>query len=354
MKRLLSFVLSFALVFSFVPSAFAASNEANEAAQSLYELGLFNGTGTDANGNPIFDLDRAPTRHEAVTMLVRLLGKGEEAESGTWNTPFTDVADWAKPYVGYAYTNGLTAGTSATTYSGNSTVTASEYLTFVLRALGYSSGTDFQWDKAWELSDSLGITDGQYDADTTVFTRGDVAIISYRALNTTLKGTSIVLGDTLPQEQPNISGDKEEPSLTTEQEKNGDPTDFELLTLTNYMLDASGALRDVNDAIYEAKLKDIEGNATRACHRTLDAFYGLKRSLTFFDYAISWCGDYSSLGSTKVWLESGKEALDNCITTIESTSGTITEVNYDIILPRIENAKNVAVERLLKATEVLP
>ena len=42
---------------------------------------------------------------------------------------FTDVADWAKPYVGYAYTNDLTAGTSATTYSGNNTVTASEYLT---------------------------------------------------------------------------------------------------------------------------------------------------------------------------------------------------------------------------------
>lgn len=185
MKRILSFVLSLALVFSLIPSAFAASNEANEAAQSLYELGLFNGTGTDANGNPIFDLDRAPTRHEAVTMLVRLLGKGEEAESGTWNTPFTDVADWAKPYVGYAYTNGLTAGTSATTYSGNNTVTASEYLTFVLRALGYSSGTDFQWDRAWELSDSLGITNGQYNADTTAFTRGDVAIISYRALHAT-------------------------------------------------------------------------------------------------------------------------------------------------------------------------
>lgn len=212
MKRILSFVLSLVLVLSLIPSTFAASNEANEAAQSLYELGLFNGTGTDANGNPIFDLDRAPTRHEAVTMLVRLLGKGEEAESGTWNTPFTDVADWAKPYVGYAYTNGLTAGTSATTYSGNNTVTASEYLTFVLRALGYSSGTDFQWDRAWELSDSLGITNGQYNAGTTSFTRGDVAIISENALHTQYKndtktlmdvlvvGGSVDVGNVLPQQ----------------------------------------------------------------------------------------------------------------------------------------------------------
>ncbi|MBE6935640.1 MAG: hypothetical protein E7458_03970, partial [Ruminococcaceae bacterium] len=32
-----------------------------------------------------------------------------EAETETWNTPFTDVDEWAKPYVGYAYANGLTA-----------------------------------------------------------------------------------------------------------------------------------------------------------------------------------------------------------------------------------------------------
>ena len=196
-KRLLSVILSLCLTCSIVPPAFATSSEANEAAQALYELGLFSGTETDPNGNPVFDLDRAPTRNEAVTMLVRLLGKGEEAANGMWSTPFIDVADWAKPYVGYAYTNGLTSGTSATTYGGDHAVTASEYLTFVLRALGYSSATDFQWDRAWELSDRLGITHGQYHADTTNFTRGDVAIISYEALHTALNGTSITLFATL-------------------------------------------------------------------------------------------------------------------------------------------------------------
>ena len=93
---------------------FAAKSEAQEAAQTLHDLGLFKGTGTDVSGNPIFDLNRAPTRAEAVTMLVRLLGKEDEALAGDWNTPFTDVADWAKPYVGYAYANGLTAGVSQT------------------------------------------------------------------------------------------------------------------------------------------------------------------------------------------------------------------------------------------------
>lgn len=183
MKRIISILLSFSLAISLAIPAFAVDDEATQAAQALYELGLFSGTGTDVNGNPNFDLDRTPTRHEAVTMLVRLLGKEAEAKNGTWDMPFTDVAEWAKPYIGYAHHNGLASGTSATTFGGNDPVTASQYLTLVLRALGYESGVDFQWNKAWELSDQIGLTNGEYNASTTTFTRGDVAIISHRSLS---------------------------------------------------------------------------------------------------------------------------------------------------------------------------
>ncbi len=194
MKRLLSLLLSFVIVFPLVPYSLAANDEAMQAAYALHELGLFNGTGTDASGKPFFDLDRAPTRNEAVTTLVSLLGKEDEAQNGSWDIPFTDFTDytkWAKPYVGYAYANGLTSGTSATTYSGNDFVSAVQYLTFVLRALGYVDGTDFEWDKPWELSDKIGLTDGQYNADTKSFTRGDVAIVSNNALATNAKGQNI-------------------------------------------------------------------------------------------------------------------------------------------------------------------
>ncbi len=197
-KRILDCILVLVLAISLVPAAFAASDEANTAAKALYDLGLFQGVGKDANGNPNFDLDRTPSRNEAVTMLVRLLGKEQEAKDGTWNIPFTDVADWAELYVGYAYTNGLTAGTSTTTYSGNDPVTASQYLTFVLRALGYTSGTDFEWNAAWELSDKIGLTDGRYNASTTNFTRGDVAIISNNALGVKYKDKNITLKEGLP------------------------------------------------------------------------------------------------------------------------------------------------------------
>ena len=192
MKKLLALSLSVLLALSLLPSAAAADSETAEAAGQLYSLGLFNGTGTNADGTPDFDLDRAPTRQEAVTMLVRLLGKESQAEQGAWSTPFSDVADWAAPYVGYAYANGLTAGTSASTYSGDDPVTASQYLTFVLRALGYTSGADFQWDRAWELTDRLGITDGRY-TDDVPFTRGGAALVSFHALQAVCKGTEETL-----------------------------------------------------------------------------------------------------------------------------------------------------------------
>jgi len=178
------------------PAAFRAdaSDGALEAARELYDLGLFRGVGTDGNGEPLFELDRVPTRNEAVTMLIRLLGKEQEAKAALYPAPFTDVAEWATPYVGCAYAHGLTLGRTGTQYGGADPTTATEYLTFVLRALGYDSSSDFAWDSAWELSDRIGLTHGEYDG-TTEFTRGDVALISRNALTLPLKGTTATLGD---------------------------------------------------------------------------------------------------------------------------------------------------------------
>ncbi len=199
-KRIMTCLLIAAMLVSFVPTAYAVSTEAYNAAGVLNNIGLFKGTGTKADGSTEFDLGRAPARDEAVTMLVRLLGKETEAKNGTWNMPFTDVVEWAKPYVGYAYANGLTSGTSATTFGGSQTVTATQYLTFVLRALGYDSSVDFAWDKAWELSDKIGMTDGEYKAGGT-FLRGDVAIVSRNALDVKQKDKSETLAEKLIKEK---------------------------------------------------------------------------------------------------------------------------------------------------------
>ena len=134
MKKLLCPLFALLIVLSLSTAAFAANYSAEESANALYELGLFQGTGETANGKPIYSLDAAPTRAQAVTMLVRLLGKEAEAKAGTWTLPFSDLADWARPYVGYAYANGLTNGLSAERFGSDDKVTANQYLTFILRA----------------------------------------------------------------------------------------------------------------------------------------------------------------------------------------------------------------------------
>lgn len=192
MKKLLCPLFALLIVLSLSTAAFAADYSAEESANALYELGLFQGTGETANGKPIYSLDAAPTRAQAVTMLVRLLGKEAEAKAGTWTVPFSDLADWARPYVGYAYANGLTNGLSAERFGSDDKVTANQYLTFILRALGYSSERDFQRDKANAFSDSLGLTHGEYRASRS-FTRGDTARISFAALAQARKDSSETL-----------------------------------------------------------------------------------------------------------------------------------------------------------------
>lgn len=180
-KRITSLICAAALCLT-CPVAFAASSEQQDAAENLFMLGLFKGSGELPNGSVDFDLDRAPTRNEAVTMLIRLLGEEAEAQSKEWDMPFVDVAEWAKPYVGYAYNNGLTTGTSSTTFSGQSQVTANQYATFVLRSLGYSDKKDFKYNDALSFFEQIDDKSISYDS-SGLFTRGDVALMSYNALS---------------------------------------------------------------------------------------------------------------------------------------------------------------------------
>ncbi|MBQ6686804.1 MAG: hypothetical protein IJM99_11925, partial [Firmicutes bacterium] len=61
MKRILTLLLTMILILGAIPAAaFGADAEMTAAADTLYDLGMFSGTGTDANGKPIYELDRAP------------------------------------------------------------------------------------------------------------------------------------------------------------------------------------------------------------------------------------------------------------------------------------------------------
>ncbi len=221
-NRWLGVLLSLILILPVIPSAFAADIQPQQAADALYSLGLFGGTGVNSDGTPIYDLERVPTRNEAITMLVALIGKTEQAKAGNWSIPFTDVEPWARPYVGYAYTHQLTSGISDTTYGGSQPVTASQYLTFVLKALGYESGTDFQWDRAWVLTDELGITGGRYASQNASFLRGDVALVSWAALSAKENGKDSTLAQKLINEGVFTSAQYEAVSQNSGGQSGGD------------------------------------------------------------------------------------------------------------------------------------
>ena len=104
-------------------------------------------------------------------MLIRTLGEENAALSGTHKHPFTDVPAWADAYVGYAYEKGLTKGVSATEF-GSGNASAAMYVTFMLRALGYSDAAgDFSWSDPFALARSCGVmTD---DVDLSRFLRAD-------------------------------------------------------------------------------------------------------------------------------------------------------------------------------------
>ena len=70
-------------------------------------------------------------------MLVRLLGLEEEALACEDSNPFIDVTGTGDCYAAYAYAKGLTKGTGTNTFTPSRALSAGNYITFLLRALGY-------------------------------------------------------------------------------------------------------------------------------------------------------------------------------------------------------------------------
>jgi hypothetical protein len=198
--RRLSLLLAAVLLLSACGlTAFAAPSEEyapvfTAKADILKDLGLFLGTGAG------YELERVPTRAEAATMLVRLLGAEAEAKAGTYAHPFTDLPGWVDPYVGYLYEAGLTKGTADHTFSPETPCDANMYATFLLRALGYSDAQgDFAYETALTDAGRLPVLDQSLTAllPAKEFRRDDLAALSYAALSAGLKDGSGTLLDKL-------------------------------------------------------------------------------------------------------------------------------------------------------------
>lgn len=179
--------------------ASGSSEESTQNADRLNALGLFKGT---ENG---YELDKTPDRTQGLVMLIRLLGREQEALNGSYSHPFTDVAaaGWEAPYVGYAYETGLTTGVGGGLFGGSQTLAARDYVTFLLRSLGYSDADgDFTWQYALSFAAQIGMmtTDAAVALSSATFNRGDMVDLSYSALTCTMADGSGQLAEKLAAE----------------------------------------------------------------------------------------------------------------------------------------------------------
>lgn len=157
----------------------------NAMAGALKTLHLFKGSFTGYGQG--YDLEVAPTRLQALIMFIRVLGEEDAALAWSGSTPFTDIAagTQAAQYVGYAYEKGYTNGFTATTFRPAQTITAQQYVEFMLRALGYSSSANTDLTTTFDHAVLYGVlTAGERtQLASGTFLRADLVYISYYALD---------------------------------------------------------------------------------------------------------------------------------------------------------------------------
>ena len=173
------------------------SKQNEEAIEVLKTVGIMTG---DENGK--FNPEAKVTRNEMAVVMCNLLDYTVASYKGT--SPFTDVPEWAEPYVAACYTNGITSGYDAKTYGGSDTVTTGQAALMLLKALGYFQySADFGSDWLVETTkngSTAGLFDGVATGAKEALTRNDVAQMVLNALEADLvkaekNGSDVHVGD---------------------------------------------------------------------------------------------------------------------------------------------------------------
>ena len=205
LKRALSLLLSSTMVLGMVVMGGSAAGYQDvddtyhkEAIEVLQAAGIM--TGVDSAGN--FNPNGTVTRNEMAVIMANLMAYNVATYKDT--SPFTDVPSWAEPYVAACWTNGITAGISATEYGGDQTVTTAQAALMIMKALGYFQyQSDFGSD--WQLAtvsqgNKIDLFEDVKSGVKESMTRNDVAQL---VLNGLESGTveaesngSITVGDT--------------------------------------------------------------------------------------------------------------------------------------------------------------
>ena len=189
MKKVLSIVLSIAMVLCMMPAmAFAGTSAAysdiegaacEASVELLSELGVVNGY-SDGTYKP----EKEVTRAEMAKLIVTALGLDPQA--GTSSFIDMGAAEWAIPYVGYAQSLGIINGYGGGKFGPNDNVTYDQAITMIVRALGYTTACN-EMQGTWpavfvQKANELGILKDVNKFGSNPSNRGDIAIMLANAL----------------------------------------------------------------------------------------------------------------------------------------------------------------------------
>ena len=235
LKKVLAMVLAFACTFSMFAGAkvfedVPAGSDYSEAITMLSDLGVIQGK-DDGKYHP----EDTITRAEACAMIARLMTGDPNVSQYVGAQSFTDVAkgSWKDSAIGYCYINGIVIGVGNNKFEPDRAITDAEFVTMVVRAMGYETA-DMKQNYPFSYmsnAQAIGLLDGTNMVASTDALRGEDAQVIYNALfadyargaklvNTT-HGTSVESYPTLAE---SVWGLERAAAGTWKNNKDGDKT----------------------------------------------------------------------------------------------------------------------------------
>ncbi len=188
LKKVLAMVLAFACTFSMFAGAkvfedVPAGSDYSEAITMLSDLGVIQGK-DDGKYHP----EDTITRAEACAMIARLMTGDPNVSQYVGAQSFTDVAkgSWKDSAIGYCYINGIVIGVGNNKFEPDRAITDAEFITMVVRAMGYETA-DMKQNYPFSYmsnAQAIGLLDGTNMVASTDALRGEDAQVIYNALFT--------------------------------------------------------------------------------------------------------------------------------------------------------------------------
>lgn len=260
LKRFAAIILIFLISsFSVNASSYKDVDETASYADSVEALTTY---GIVSGYAGYFNPDSHVTRAEFAKMVTLVSGLEDEVYSNAAKRRFDDVFvdHWGNGYINTSAENKLIVGYPNGLFMPEKKITFAEAVTVLLRAMNYQS-TDLgdNWPYAYMTkAKGIGLTDGINLSDNSYITRGELAIVINRALQSKINGSDQKLLSKMDIKMTDevliVATKNEDSSLQADEVKTSGGTytlantnlDFEPLTKAELVLDNNGKVINFN------------------------------------------------------------------------------------------------------------